>query len=101
MSEDGHDAEPSRFGEHNRRDLSVVDSCVADNVLLHPGFDEPTFLACQAANHATEHSTNIQASVTTGKDTIVLCDLPIESAVDAMADEFLLFRLTDGVTLAF
>jgi heavy metal translocating P-type ATPase len=44
-SEDGHDAEPFRFGEHNRRHYSVVDSSVADNVLLHPDSDEPTYLA--------------------------------------------------------
>ena len=25
--------------------VSVVDSCVADSVLLHPGFDEGTHLA--------------------------------------------------------
>ena len=44
-SEDGHNADPFRFGEHNRRYCSVVDSCVADSFLLHPGSDEPTYLA--------------------------------------------------------
>lgn len=53
-----------------------------------------TLLACHAANNATEHSTNIQASVTTCEDKIVLCDLPIELAIDAM-DAFLPSRLTD------
>jgi hypothetical protein len=45
-SEDGHGAElyRFRFGEHNPR-RSVVDSCVADSVLLHSCSDEGTHLA--------------------------------------------------------